>query len=80
MYFEPLIGALKSITKDEMGKEAIKDGLKLVTIENTRGNSNPEAWAKFKEGALTLDHDPITNVGDVGERTAKLVAVLENGL
>src|SRR5690349_23914181 len=34
VYFEPIIGALKEITSDDMGKEALKETLKKVVIKN----------------------------------------------
>lgn len=80
VYFEPLIAALESVAKDDMGREALKTGLHRVAIDNVSGNCYPDHWAKFEGGALTLDHDPITNTADVGPRTAQLITVLENGL
>jgi hypothetical protein len=80
VYFEPLIAALKAIGGDEMGREALKKGLHRVVIGNTSGNYYPDHWARLEGGTLTLDHDPITNIGDVQPRMAQLIAVLESGL
>lgn len=80
VYFEPLIAALKAIASDDMAREALKAGLRNVVIANTRGNYYPDNWAKFEGGTLTLDHEPITNAGDVQPRTARLITVLESGL
>lgn len=80
VYFEPLIAALKSVAKDEMGREALKGGLKRVVVDNTTGNYYPDHWAKLEAGTLTLDHEPLTNAGDVAARTAGLVSVIEGGL
>jgi hypothetical protein len=80
IYFEPPIAALKAIAVDDMSREALKKGLRNVVIANTTGNYYPDNWAKFESGTLTLDHDPITNAGDVQPRAAKLISVLESGL
>jgi hypothetical protein len=80
VYFEPLIDALKAVGKDDLGREALKTGLHKVVIENTRGYYYPDEWAKLEGGTLTLDHDPISNAGDVEARTTRLVTVIENGL
>lgn len=80
VYFEPLIAALKAIAVDEMSREALKTGLHKVIVSNASGNYYPDHWAKFDGGTLTLDHEPLTNAGDVQARTAKLITVLESGL
>lgn len=77
VYFEPLIAALQSVGADEMGREALKKGLHRVIIANTRGNYYSDKWATLEGNALTLDHEPITNVQDVQGRTARLISVLE---
>jgi hypothetical protein len=80
IYFEPVIAALKAIGVDDMSREALKTGLHKVIISNSSGNCYPDHWAKFEGGTLTLDHDPLTNAGDVQPRAAKLISVLESGL
>jgi len=80
VYFEPLIAALKSVARDDMGREALKAGLKRVVIVNATGNYYPDNWAKLEAGTLTLDHEPLVNAGDVEPRSARLVSVIENGL
>jgi len=80
VYFKPLIAALKSVAKDDMGREALKTGLHRVVIDNASGNYYPDKWAKLEAGTLTLDHEPITNVGEVEPRTARLVSVIESSL
>lgn len=80
VYFTPLINALKSITADELGKEALQAGLKKITIQNTTGSYSGNSWASFQAGELILDHLPTTNVDDINDRTNGLVKVLEKGL
>jgi hypothetical protein len=80
VYFEPLIAALKKIAVDDMSREAVKTGLHKVIISNATGNYYPDRWARFEGGTLTLDHEPLTNAGDVQSRAAALVSVLESGL
>lgn len=80
IYFEPLIQALRTVARDAMGKEALQAGLKRVVVQNTLSTYNPENWATFTGGTLTLDHDPLTNASDVKPRADALVNVLEAGL
>jgi hypothetical protein len=77
VYFEPLIAALHSVGADEMGREALKKGLRRVIIANTRGNYYSDRWPTLEGSVLTLDDEPITNIQDVQGRTARLISVLE---
>lgn len=80
VYFTPLVAALKAITIDDMGKEALKAGLKKVVVRNKGGIYYGSAWATFEGGVLTLDHEPTTNVGDVDDRIKGAQQVLEKAL
>jgi hypothetical protein len=80
VYFEPLIAALKDVARDDLGKEALKNGLKKIVIQNTKKCYYPDCFSSFADGALTLDHEPTTNVHDVAPRTQALIKVLENSL
>jgi hypothetical protein len=80
VYFEPLIAALKDVTRDDMGREALKEGLRRIVIRNSDGNGNSDYWAKFEENTLTLDHRPTETGGDMQGRTTRLIQVLESGL
>jgi len=80
VYFTPLVAALKAITIDDMGKEALQAGLKKVVVKNTAGVYSANAWATFDGGVLTLDHEPTTNMGDVNERIKGAQEVLEKAL
>lgn len=77
VYFEPLAQAMKIVGRDKLGKEAIQASLKKVVIQNTSGIYNTDNWAKFVEGALILDHDPLTNASYIDPRTEALVKALE---
>ena len=79
IYFEPLIQALKDITADSMGKEAIQKGLDKVVIRNQEDCYSPECWANFTDKTLTLDHK-LANVSDVDARAKELRTTLEKGL
>jgi hypothetical protein len=80
VYFQPLIAALKSICRDELGQEALRSELKQIIIQNTNGNYSSSSWANFQKGILVLDHEPITNVDYVEDRTKELITNLEKGL
>jgi hypothetical protein len=79
LYFEPLIEALKTVAGDELGREAIRAGLKKIVVQNQKGCSYGSCWAALEDGILTLDH-ALANVSETEERKNGLVAVLENGL
>lgn len=80
VYFVPLIDALKSITSDDMGKEALKASLKKIEIQNRADVSYGERIAHFDGGTLLLDHKPHTNVDDVKDRTNGIRTLLESKL
>jgi hypothetical protein len=80
MYFEPLVAGLGRINKDDMGRAAIKEGIKKIVIQNESNNKNPDRWAVLKDGVLTLDHLPHTNVQDRVLRGDKLGTMLEGKL
>jgi hypothetical protein len=80
MYFEPLVAGLGRINKDDMGRAAIKEGIKKIVIQNENNNKNPDRWAVLKDGVLTLDHLPTTNVQDRVLRGDKLGTMLEQKL
>lgn len=78
IYFAPIIEAFKQIGRDAMGKQALKDGVQKVVVQDTT-SSFSSAWASFEAGTLTLDYQ-FTNVSDIKARTETLVKVLENKL
>lgn len=80
VYFEPLIGGLEAVGRDDMGREALKSGLKKITIKNTKGCTYGDCWATFHDGELTLDHEPLTNAYDADARKNGLITVLEKSL
>lgn len=75
VYFMPLIEAIKGICIDDMGKEALKDGLKKVVITN-EGNTRCE----FTAGVLKLPYNSIANIDYWMERKKNIQDVLEKGL
>ncbi|NJC28197.1 hypothetical protein [Neolewinella antarctica] len=79
LYFEPLIAAFTSLSADDIGKTALRDGLKKVVIRNTTTCYSSTCWASFADGVLTLDHQ-FANVPLVEDRTASLLELLEKSL
>ena len=61
-FFIPMTEALKTITKDEMGKAALKGKLKKIHFCNLSDNSNKEKAITFENGLLKYDHKPATNL------------------
>lgn len=80
VYFQPLVGALKNIAIDDLGKDALKAGLKQIVLGNTKDLYTADYAVSFENGVATIDHDPMSNVDYVDDRTAALTKVLEKGL
>ena len=80
VYFQPLIDALRSVTIDEMGKDALKSGLTRVQVQNTKDTTTSDNIASFSSGTLLLDHKPHTNVDDGAARAKAIQKVLEKNL
>ncbi len=80
VYFEPTIAALTSITRDDLGREALAGALKKIVFRNSAGNYSPESAITFADGVLTVDHAPSSNVDSVDDRTRYLTRLLEKGL
>lgn len=80
VFFQPLIQALKGITFDDMGKEALKANLKKIEIQNRSGASSGNAMVAFDNGVLVLDHKPHINVDNVKERAQSIQKLLESKL
>lgn len=80
IFFTPLIDGLESITKDQMGKDALKAGLKKILVTNTANHSSPSSAIKFAGGTLLIDHHPTTNAHDTKARATAVQKVLEKAL
>ncbi len=78
LYFEPLITALKKIGADQMGKDALKEGLKRIVMKNS-GQYFNEHGLTFDNGTLTIDLK-IANVDAVSDREKNLQTLIEKKL
>lgn len=79
LYFKPVIEALRQITRDDMGKDAVKAGLKKLEIRNSKGAYYASTAITFESGDLVIDHD-LSNVGNTKERIDYIVEILEKKL
>ena len=79
IFFKPVIEALRQIGRDEMGREALKGGLKKVEFRNSSGAYSPSSAITFQNGQLVIDHE-LSNVGDTKDRTKYIVEIVEKGL
>jgi len=79
LYFKPVIEALRQICRDQMGKDALKAGLKKIEFRNSKGAYSPAAAITFHNGQLVIDHD-LSNVGDVKDRTDYIIEIIEKDL
>ncbi len=75
VYFRPLIDALKAIAVDDLGKEALKESLKKIVIEDS-GSS----WPTFQSGTLSLKYYAVANLDDWMSRKKEIQTELEKGL
>ncbi len=80
IYFLPLVEAFKTICADEMGVGLLKAGLKKVIIVNENNEHNLERAITFEDGVLKIDHSPVLNADKVGDRAARITALLEEKL
>lgn len=80
VYYQPVINALTDVGRDEMGRDALKAGLKKIVFANTAELYSADSAISFVDGVLTIDHDPCTNVDYVDDRAAVAIKVLEKGL
>ena len=79
LYFKPIVEGLRQITRDQMGKDALKGGLKKIQIRNSKGAYYPETAISFDGGTLLVDH-ALSNVQNTHERTKYVVEIVEKGL
>lgn len=75
-YFKPVIEALKSITIDDLGREALREGLKKISIGYARSSGD---WS-FNGGELKFDYDLNYDNEDWMYRKTNIQQVLEKGL
>lgn len=79
IFFKPVIEGLRQIGRDDMGKEALKAGLKKIEFRNSAGAYSPTSAITFQNGHLVIDHE-LSNVGDTKDRTKYLIEIVEKGL
>ncbi|WP_157876553.1 hypothetical protein [Streptomyces graminilatus] len=79
VYFQPLVDALSAVGVDDMGKDALREGVSKVVIKNSGTFFSPSGIS-FADGVLTFDHMSESNTHHGEERTKRLQDVLESGL
>lgn len=75
VYFKPILEAFREIAIDDMGKEALAEGVKSVVVRWTG-----EKTIDFEDGVLTVDHSPISNIDYWEDRRDKIQSALEERL
>jgi hypothetical protein len=80
VYFTPLVEALRAITVDDLGREALRAGLTRIVIKNVGGYYYGETAVSFEGGVLTIDHKPCTNIDYGDERRQAIQKLLESKL
>ncbi|HET9169114.1 MAG TPA: hypothetical protein VFN97_06745 [Actinospica sp.] len=79
VYFQPLLDALAAIGADDMGKQALREGLAKVVIHNSDEYFSPSGIT-FTGGVLDFDHKSESNTHHVDERTKAIQSLLESAL
>jgi hypothetical protein len=79
VYFQPLVDALGAVAADDLGKNALREGLSKIVIRND-GEFHNTAGISFTNGVLTFDHRPEANIYEGLERAKGLQRALESGL
>ena len=79
VFFQPLLDAFGAIGADDMGKDALREGVSKVVVRNSNEYFSPSGFG-FADGVLTLDHQSDVNTHHVEERTKAIQALLEAGL
>ncbi len=77
---DPILQAIGTITVTEIGRTALKDGLKSIVIhydETSAPSSNYKDGVNMEDGVLTINWKPYTNVDDVEPRALALLSVIE---
>ena len=75
VYFKPILEAFREIAVDDMGKEALKEGVENVVVRWTGEKS-----IDFEDGVLTVDHSPVSNVDRWEDRRDSIQKALEEAL
>ncbi len=68
--------ALRMICQDEMGKQAVREGLKVVRLKNVKGAAST---ISFQAGTLEMHCDYATGAGSIISDN-EIRKILENGL
>lgn len=79
IFITSTVESLKRLCADEIGAEAVAQGLKRILMTNVSENHTSFRWASFENGVLTLDHW-LGNAPSGQDRQSNLVEVLESGL
>ena len=79
VYFKPILDGFKDIARDDMGRQALKDGIKKILICNRSESARPGSFS-FDDGVLKIDHMPFTNVDDTSDRTSHIVQIVSKAL
>jgi hypothetical protein len=79
VYFEPLVLALSAIVVDDMGREAVREGLSKIVIKNS-GEYGSNSGITFRNGVLIINHQPHVNIHYYEERAKAIQQNLESGI
>lgn len=77
VFFKPLWMAVKGVCIDDMGRDALREGLKTVKIQGAGSGE-----VTFNKGVLSITFNPVANLDEpqVKERAQTIQDALEKGL
>jgi hypothetical protein len=78
-YLTVSVGAFKGIVADDMGRQAIKDGLKKIILDSETDTTNTSN-STFKDGVFHLKHKSLSYSDSVATRIKAFQAIIEKGL
>jgi hypothetical protein len=78
VYFRPLLTVIKNICIDDMGRTALREHLKKVTIDGSDGHGSHHTT--FENGHLFIRHKVYTNVDQEKERVDGWQKMIEQKL
>jgi hypothetical protein len=75
VYFRPLLSAFKGLCSDQMGKDAVKAGVKKIVIESIQGGGTQQS--SFNDGVFSLKHNFTANYYDEESRAKDWKKLIE---
>lgn len=76
----PIENCFKEFAKEDFTKKAVSEGIKKITLSNTKNNYYSTGYVTVNGSEVNLEWDLWTNVDRVDERTKTLKTAIEKAL